>query len=67
MWSLHGEAPPGDLAFVSVSDGLGVGLLVAGEVLRGRHNIAGEFGHLPLDLAGRPVPVERSAAGGLRL
>jgi N-acetylglucosamine repressor len=54
MWSLHGEAPPGDLAFVSVSDGLGVGLLVAGEVLRGRHNIAGEFGHLPLDLAGPP-------------
>ncbi len=52
IWSLQGEAPPGDLAFVSVSDGVGVGLLVAGEVLRGRHNIAGEFGHLPLDLAG---------------
>jgi len=52
IWSLRGEAPPGDLAFVSVSDGVAGGLLVAGEILRGRHNIAGEFGHLPLDIAG---------------
>jgi len=42
----------GDLVFVSVSDGVGVGVLIHGEVLRGRHNIAGEFGHLPLSLDG---------------
>ena len=45
-------APPGDLVFVSVSDGVGVGVIINGEVLRGRHNIAGEFGHVPLSLDG---------------
>jgi predicted NBD/HSP70 family sugar kinase len=38
--------------FVSVSDGIGVGVIINGEVLRGRHNIAGEFGHVPLSLDG---------------
>ena len=38
--------------FVSVSDGVGVGVVMNGEVLRGRHNIAGEFGHVPLSLDG---------------
>jgi predicted NBD/HSP70 family sugar kinase len=42
----------GDLVFVSVSDGVGVGVIIHGEVLRGRHNIAGEFGHVPLSLDG---------------
>ena len=42
----------GDLVFVSVSDGIGVGVIINGEVLRGRHNIAGEFGHVPLSLDG---------------
>ena len=42
----------GDLVFVSVSDGVGVGVIINGEVLRGRHNIAGEFGHVPLSLDG---------------
>ena len=38
--------------FVSVSDGVGVGVVVNGEVLRGRHNTAGEFGHVPLSIDG---------------
>ena len=42
----------GDLVFVSVSDGVGVGVMIHGEVLRGRHNIAGEFGHMALSLDG---------------
>jgi len=42
----------GDLVFVSISDGVGVGVMIHGEVLRGRHNIAGEFGHVPLSLDG---------------
>lgn len=53
LWAMHDEvAPAGDLVFVSVSDGLGVGVVVHGEVLRGRNNIAGEFGHVPLALDG---------------
>lgn len=54
MWALRGDvaAGAGDLVFVSVSDGVGVGVIINGEVLRGRHNIAGEFGHVPLSLDG---------------
>jgi predicted NBD/HSP70 family sugar kinase len=55
MWSAHHEtAQAGDFAYVSVSDGLGVGIVVAGELLRGRHNVGGEFGHIPLDVDGPP-------------
>ena len=38
--------------FVSVSDGVGTGVVVNGELLRGRHNTAGEFGHVPLSIDG---------------
>jgi N-acetylglucosamine repressor len=54
LWAMHGtgEGPAGDFVFVSVSDGLGVGVSFQREVLRGRHNLAGEFGHIPLSLDG---------------
>jgi predicted NBD/HSP70 family sugar kinase len=54
MWAHRSDAGAGgsDLVFLSVSDGLGVGVILNGEVLRGRHNIAGEFGHVPLSLDG---------------
>jgi N-acetylglucosamine repressor len=49
LWTMHGEvATAGDLVFVNVSDGLGVGVVIHGEMLRGRNNIAGELGHVPL-------------------
>lgn len=55
IWSTRGEAPAGgDTAYVSVSDGLGVGIVVRGELLRGRHNVAGEFGHIPINIDGPP-------------
>src|SRR5262249_17236117 len=41
-----------NLVFVSVSDGVGVGVVVNGELLRGRHNVAGEFAHMPLRIDG---------------
>ena len=40
------------LVFVSVSDGIGVGIVVKGELVRGQHNIAGEFAHMPISLDG---------------
>jgi predicted NBD/HSP70 family sugar kinase len=54
VWALRGDAAATtrDLVFISVSDGVGVGVIMNGEVLRGRHNIAGEFGHVPLSLDG---------------
>lgn len=49
LWAMHGEvATAGDLVFVNVSDGLGVGVIIHGEMLRGHNNIAGELGHIPL-------------------
>ncbi len=54
IWKAQGDGSPGSLVFVSVSDGVGVGLVVNGEILRGRHNVAGEFGHLPLSIEGPP-------------
>ena len=53
LWSMQAEAgATGDLVFVSVSDGLGLGVVIHGEVLRGRNNIAGEFGHVPIAIGG---------------
>jgi predicted NBD/HSP70 family sugar kinase len=53
VWAVRGEPPPdGPVAFVNVSDGVGVGIAVDGTLLRGAHNAAGEFGHVPLNLEG---------------
>ena len=53
IWSsrkqTHGE---NDSVFVSVSDGVGVGVVINGELVRGKHNTAGEFGHIPLSIDG---------------
>ncbi|HET6974033.1 MAG TPA: ROK family protein [Pyrinomonadaceae bacterium] len=53
LWATRSDVvASGNSVFVSVSDGVGVGIIVNGEVLRGRHNTAGEFGHVPLSIDG---------------
>src|SRR5439155_1988489 len=53
VWRARTAASPArNLVFVSVSDGVGVGVVINGELLRGHHNIAGEFAHMPLSLDG---------------
>jgi predicted NBD/HSP70 family sugar kinase len=53
VWAVHGSAPvQGSVAFVNASDGVGVGIAINGQLLRGAHNSAGEFGHVPLSLDG---------------
>lgn len=37
-----------DFVYVNVSDGVGTGVVMNGQVMRGRRNTAGEFGHVPL-------------------
>jgi predicted NBD/HSP70 family sugar kinase len=55
LWSARTDAAvAGNIAFVNVSDGIGVGIVVRGELLRGLHNVAGEFGHIPLNVDGPP-------------
>ena len=41
-----------NFAYVTVSDGVGVGIVVGGEIIRGHRDTAGEFGHLPLNVDG---------------
>lgn len=53
LWLTRGEVSGGhNFVYISVSDGVGVGVVVNGELLRGRDHIAGEFGHMPLNLDG---------------
>lgn len=53
LWLGRGEnAGPQSFVYVSVSDGVGVSVVVNGELVRGRDHIAGEFGHMPLSLDG---------------
>jgi len=53
VWSVSGDASTdGPVAFVKVSDGVGVGIAADGKLLRGAHNIAGEYGHVPLHMFG---------------
>ncbi|KAA6458303.1 ROK family transcriptional regulator [Acidobacteria bacterium AB60] len=43
-----------NLMTISISEGLGTGLVVDGHLLRGGGGIAGEFGHMPFDESGPP-------------
>lgn len=62
IWTTRGDGlNQSDVVFVSVSDGVGVGVVINGELVRGRHNTAGEFGHAPLSIDG---PVCSCGANG---
>src|SRR4030095_6680559 len=53
LWATRSEfVTTGNAVFVSISDGVGTGIVVNGELMRGRHNTAGEFGHVPLSIDG---------------
>ncbi|HEX6038534.1 ROK family protein [Longimicrobium sp.] len=53
MWlPPFGGGEPDNFVYVTVSDGIGVGVVEDGEVFRGHGDTAGEFGHLPLSLDG---------------
>jgi predicted NBD/HSP70 family sugar kinase len=50
LWTVGSESRAvNNFAYVSISDGVGVGIVVHGEVLRGEAHTAGEFGHVSLD------------------
>ncbi len=52
LWSSRDSGASGNFVYLTVSDGLGVGVVLGGQLVRGQHNIAGEFGHIPLNLDG---------------
>lgn len=53
MWlGQRGAMELSDFVYVSVADGVGTGVVVNGQVMRGKRNSAGEFGHVPLTADG---------------
>jgi predicted NBD/HSP70 family sugar kinase len=53
MWmGQRGGVELSDFVYVNVSDGVGTGVVVGGQVLRGKRNTAGEYGHVPLNADG---------------
>ena len=51
-WHATNWRPTTTLLSFIVSDGVGVGIVVNGELFRGHENMAGEFGHIPLSMDG---------------
>ncbi len=47
-------APCQNLVVVTVSEGIGTGIFLNGQLARGFHGMAGEFGHVPIDRSGPP-------------
>jgi len=52
LWAVRSTAAEGSVVFVNAGDGVGVGLALDGQLMRGARNGAGEFGHIPLDMNG---------------
>lgn len=53
VWAVRGHGQvDGPVVFVNASDGVGVGIAIDGQLLRGAHNNAGEFGHATLSMEG---------------
>jgi len=48
----HATRQPQDLVFVDISDGIGAGIMIQGQLYHGSMNGAGEFGHISLDRSG---------------
>jgi N-acetylglucosamine repressor len=52
LWLEKAETAGHSFVYVNVSDGVGVGVVMNGELIRGHDHIAGEFGHMPINLDG---------------
>lgn len=45
-----------EMLFISVHSGIGVGILMRGQLVKGKNGYAGEFGHTIIHMDGRPCP-----------
>jgi predicted NBD/HSP70 family sugar kinase len=53
-WRYGAGAGCSDLLYLQIGDGVGAGLVLGGQMYRGRHGWAGELGHVILDESGPP-------------
>jgi predicted NBD/HSP70 family sugar kinase len=58
VWFGHREKVR-DFVVVTVSEGIGTGVFANGQLIRGLNDMAGEFGHVPLDPNGLPCTCGR--------
>jgi predicted NBD/HSP70 family sugar kinase len=54
LWFGHHPEHVRHIVAVTVSEGIGVGLLLNGQLVHGAHSMAGEFGHRVVDPSGPP-------------
>lgn len=54
VYRFDNSAGDQDLAYISIGTGLATGVILDGKLLRGRHGLAGEFGHVIIDPDGPP-------------
>jgi predicted NBD/HSP70 family sugar kinase len=54
IWFGESRGAMRDLVVVTVSEGIGVGMIANGQLLRGAGGLAGEFGHVALNEVGGP-------------
>ncbi|MER6463807.1 ROK family transcriptional regulator [Streptomyces sp. NPDC001228] len=52
--AINGTENVDDLLYVRLSDGVGGGLVIGGQLVTGSHGLAGELGHVTVVPAGRP-------------
>jgi N-acetylglucosamine repressor len=52
LWLEKAGTSGHSFVYVNVSDGVGTGIVMNGELIRGHDHIAGEFGHMPINLDG---------------
>jgi len=52
MWLTRGASNTQDFIYISISDGIGTGLVIGGGLVHGHGQTAGEFGHMLLNLDG---------------
>lgn len=54
LWKGHGRTCE-NFAYLWIGTGVGLGLIIDGRLHRGAHGLAGEIGHLPIDLGRAPA------------
>jgi predicted NBD/HSP70 family sugar kinase len=52
VWFDHKTMHCSELVVITVSEGIGTGVLANGQLVRGSNGMAGEFGHVPLEPSG---------------
>jgi len=51
-WFISDHKKNGTIVTINIGQGIGAGIVVEGRLIHGEHNLAGEIGHMSIDLSG---------------